>query len=592
MSPSFFRSVATALVLLGLSPALAADRVRLGVLAFLGAEHSLDDWAPTISAIRTALGPGVSVEVMPLDHAGLGQALAQRGVDFVITNPGHYVELELKHGISRILTLQSNDPVASTFVVRADEAQVQTIAQVRGKRLAIVGREAFGGYQVGWRELRDAGVDPEREVTLKPVGLPMTRVLEAVATGEADVGVVRACLLERQVASGSVPAGRLKAIGETERSASGCVLSSRQYPDWPIAKARETAPELAKLVATALLSWTPPKGEAGWTVPLDYQPVHELFRALKIGPYEHLRHETLTAFLWRVRHWLLLAGVVLVGWLVHVVRVERLVRRRTAELAGTHADLMREMAARRLAEQRDALHLRELDHAGRLSIVGEMASGLAHELNQPLAAIVNYASGCTIRLKSGGVKPEDLLSATERIQQQAERAAKVIQQMRAFVRKRDQEMKPCDLNAIVQETLGLFEGMVRRAGATVTVDLAEALPVVLADKVQIQQVLLNLFQNALEAMKEAAPQKRLSIATRREGDVVVLSVSDSGAGLTEAVATRVFEPFFTTKPEGLGLGLALCKTIMEAHQGHLEAAPREGGGTVMTVRLPVGGRSL
>jgi two-component system sensor histidine kinase TtrS len=566
--------------------AQADSSIRIGVLAIRGAEHSLEDWAPSIDAIRSALGKHHRVDVVPLDHAGMADALDKGAVDFVITNPGHYVEMELAKGISRILTLQSGEPVASTFITRADNPQLTTLSDLRGKTLAIVGREAFGGFQIGWLEMLRAGVDPIQAIRLIPVGLPMPRVLEAVLSGAADAGIVRACLLERQVASGAVAQGALRVLGEAGRSASGCALSSPIYPDWPIAKARQTPPELARQLAVALLAWQPSAGEAGWTVPLDYQPVHDLFRELKIGPYEHLRHETLTQFLWRVRHWLAAALVAMLAWLVHVARVERLVRRRTSELASTHADLVREMTARRAAEERDALHLRELDHTGRLSIVGEMASGLAHELNQPLAAIVNYADGSALRLKAGQTDAASLLLATKRIQQQAERAGTIVQQMRNFARKKVPEIKPCDINNVVSETLGLFEGMFRRANVVVDVDLAATLPTVAADKIQIQQVLLNLFQNALDAMQEGSREKRLTVATRARPDQVAVTVTDTGPGLPESERQKMFEPFFTTKPQGLGLGLSLCHSIMEAHGGGLVAEAAPPGGMTMTLHLP------
>ena len=467
-----------------------------------------------------------------------------------------------------------------------DKPRLTTLSDLRGKTLAVVGREAFGGFQIGWLEMLRAGVDPIQSVTLNSVGLPMPRVFEVVLSGAADAGIVRACLLERQIATGAIAQGALRVVGEVGRSAGDCALSSPVYPDWPIAKARHTPSELARQVAIALLAWQPPAGEAGWTVPLDYQPVHDLFRELKIGPYEHLRHETLGQFLWRVRHWLAVAGVAVLAWLVHVARVERLVRRRTSELASTHADLVREMTARRAAEERDALHLRELDHAGRLSIVGEMASGLAHELNQPLAAIVNYADGCTIRLKTGQSDPSELLLATKRIQQQAERAGKIVQQMRSFARKKVPEVKPCDINDVVRETLGLFEGMIRRANVSVDVELAETLPAVTADKIQIQQVLLNLFQNALDAMQDVSGEKRLTIETSARPGKVAVIVTDTGPGLPESARQKMFEPFYTTKPQGLGLGLSLCHSIMEAHGGGLVAATAPLGGVMMTLLLP------
>ena len=237
-----------------------------------------------------------------------------------------------------------------------------------------------------------------------------------------------------------------------------CQVSSPVYPDWPFAKTRQTPPEDAKRVATALLAMPTGIGTETWTVPVDYQPVHELFRALMIGPYAGLRQMSLWQLM--LAHWQWIAGLLaaLGAWILHVARVERLVRRRTAELATANEGMRREMSARREAEEREALNRRELDHAARLSLLGEMAGGLAHELNQPLAAITNYADGCELRL-SGGVVDRDALSeGIERIRQQAQRAAQVIRRMRNFVKKREPTQGALELNEVVRETLELFEG--------------------------------------------------------------------------------------------------------------------------------------
>lgn len=585
----FKRLIMAAALALASSPAAARDEIRIGVLAYLGVEHSMEEWAPTLRAIEAAL-PQARFEIRPLDHAGLDRALAAGEIDFVITNPGHYVELEANHGVSRIATRQSDVPVASAVLVRAERSDMQRLQDLKGKRVAIVGASAFGGYQVAWRELAAAGVDPDRDMTLVVEGLPMTRVIDALNSNKVDAGIVRACVMEQQQRAGQLTPGALRVLAPGDKLAGSCTVSSRIYPDWPFAKSRNTAPDLAKRIATALLTLEPAAGAASWTVPVDYQPVHELFRELMIGPYEALRHVTLMGQLRRHWQWVALAAFALLVWIAHVMRVEGLVRRRTRELAGLNADLTREIDARKAAEERDALHRREIDHAGRLSIVGEMASGLAHELNQPLAAIANYADGCQLRLRSGHIDATALIDATGRIRQQAERAGQIIQRMRAFVRKREPIKAPMDLSEVIGETVELFEGPARRAGVRLETRIAQSLPLVLADRVQVQQVLLNLLQNALDALR-SRPERNGAITieaeTREAG--VSIAVADNGAGMTSEVRAKLFDPFFTTKPDGLGLGLALCRSIAEEHDGRLSADDNPEGGAIMRLWLPVRG---
>ncbi len=562
--------------------ALAQERVRVGVLAYLGAEHSVEEWAPTLQALKRAM-PQAQVSLESFDHAGLALQLAAGSLDFVITNPGHYVELEMKFGISRIATREPGIPVASSIITRAARNDITSMADLRGRTVAIVGEKAFGGFQVAWRELSEAGIDPYRDFRLLSLGLPMDRVIEAVQSGAADAGIIRACLVEQLGNAGE----GLKVLAPRLLAETKCIVSSRAYPHWPFSKARTTSPELAKRVATTLLTATQAPGEAGWTVPVDYQPVRELFRALKIGPYENLRHESLADLLRRYWPFVALAALAFAAWLIHVVRVEALVRRRTGELAQANAVLKQEMAARREAEERDLLHQRELDHAGRLSVLGEMACGLAHEINQPLTAITNYADGCALRLAGESVDLNELREATRRINEQAGRASAVIRQMRAFARKRKPDRVVLDLNGVVAETAGFFEGPVRRAGGRIRLELGEGLSPALADRIQIQQVLLNLLQNALDAERALDDGvSEIVVTTTVMDDGLAIRVADHGTGLSEEARKRLFEPFFTTKPQGLGLGLALCRSILEEHGGRLTATDNPGGGTVMTLWLP------
>lgn len=571
-----FCALVLVLALCGHGLAQEQTALRIGVLAYLGAEHSLEEWTPTLNALRKGL-PEQQVELVPLEHAGIAEALKAGRLDFVITNPGHYVELELDQGVSRIATLQSEAPVASAIIVRSDRTDIARLPDLAGKRLAIVSTGAFGGYQVAWREVQEAGLNPARDLKLIETGLPMTGVTQAVITGQADAGVMRGCLVEQMIRDGRLAPGTLRILAPRPQDARmPCTVSSRIYPDWPFAKARGTPAALAKRVATSLLAMNPEPGAAGWTIPVDYTPVHDLFRTLMIGPYEGLRHPSLQQLLRRYWAWLAVAGAALAGFLVHVWRVEQLVKLRTAELRS-------EMAARRQAEERDALHSRELDHAARLSMLGEMASGLAHELNQPLSAIITYADGCAMRLESGKADPADLAQATGRIRAQAERAAKVIQRMRGFAKKREPLHQPLEAAEVIRDVVDLFEGVARRSGTPLLTQVEATLPALMGDRVQIQQVLLNLLQNAVDA---SAGQGRITLTARAAADGVEISVADEGCGLALEARERLFEPFFTTKPEGLGLGLALCQTLAQAHGGKLAAATNPAGGTIMRLWLP------
>lgn len=537
-----------------------APELRIGVLAFRGAERAEDEWVPTIRHLSAQL-PDYRVHTVPLDLPGMAQAVRDRAVDFVITNPGNYIELEAAHGVTRIASLSASAEalpartVASAVVVRADRKHLHHLADLHGTRLAAVAPEAFGGFRVAWREMAEQGVDPFTDTArLDFLGFPIEKVLDAVASGQADAGIVRVCLLEQMATEGKLKAEDFRVLDGRIPPGGGCLTSTRSYPDWPFAKLAHTPDPLAKRVAVALLTM-PAAGGNAWTVPVDYQPVHELFRALKIGPYDYLRHRSVAQMARDYWPYLTIAALGVLWWVIHVARVEVLVRRRTEELRAAHEEARR---------RRD-----EMEHGARLALLGEMASSLAHEINQPLAAIANYANGCQRRI-SAGTDPEGVAEGVGLIAGQAERAAAIVKRMRAFVRKRAPEPQVMDVNDPVAEALGLFQATAARRGITVTATLAPALPPVRADRVQTEQVVLNLLQNAADAMA-GRERRSLSVGTSLAGGRVQVSVADSGPGLSADALAHLFEPFFTTKADGLGLGLSLSRSFIEALGGRLWA---------------------
>jgi signal transduction histidine kinase len=225
-----------------------------------------------------------------------------------------------------------------------------------------------------------------------------------------------------------------------------------------------------------------------------------------------------------------------------------------------------------LGESQARRHQAEVAHAARLSTLGGMAAGLAHELNQPLAAVVSYARGTARRLESGDIPKAALLEVLEEMSAQALRAGEVLRRIREFLRG-ESRREEVDLNDVVRRALRFAESEARNANVRVDLALASDPLRIEVDPIQIEQVLLNLVQNGLEVMTgNNGTERVLSIATRRIApDTVEVTVSDTGAGIPAEVATRLFEPFFTTKSDGLGLGLSISRTIVEAHGGRLWA---------------------
>ncbi len=250
--------------------------------------------------------------------------------------------------------------------------------------------------------------------------------------------------------------------------------------------------------------------------------------------------------------------------------------------------LAEDITPTREAEEKARQTQEELAHVLRVATAGELASGMAHELNQPLTAIVGYASGCDRRLESGAIDAAALREAIARIIVQAERAGTILRNLRRFITRQSMAMGPCDLNALVRESIELAEADLRRHRAAVYTELTPGLPNVTADAVQIQQVILNLMRNACEAMSAQEEPRRITIRTYLTAEGLVgLSLTDTGPGIPPPIVSRAFEPFITSKPAGMGMGLSISRSIIEAHSGQISCEPGGAGkGACFQFALP------
>ncbi len=248
----------------------------------------------------------------------------------------------------------------------------------------------------------------------------------------------------------------------------------------------------------------------------------------------------------------------------------------------------RDITKRALAEEKARQREAELAHVVRLGTMGEMAAFFAHEITQPLSAIANYTRGCVRRLRAGGGSSEELVAAMEQAYGQAERAGEIIRRLRSFVRKQEPRLSMVNVNDLVQDVVGFVRAEAREKGITIRMELGDPMDPVMADKIQIEQVMLNLVRNAIESMNDNNSTRReltvRTCMTTRTG--VEVTVSDTGRGLAPDAAEHVFEPFFTTKANGMGMGLSISRSIIETHGGRLCATPGPEGGAVFTFRLP------
>jgi C4-dicarboxylate-specific signal transduction histidine kinase len=263
-------------------------------------------------------------------------------------------------------------------------------------------------------------------------------------------------------------------------------------------------------------------------------------------------------------------------------------------LRGPHGEIVQwyglsiDIEDRKRAEQeRERMRQLEADlaHTNRVSTLGEMAASLAHEIKQPIAAAITSANSCVEWLAHEPPNLDRARSAAARVDKYGNRAAEIIDRIRSFYKKSPPQRELVYVNGIIQEMLTLLKGEADRCSVTMRTDLAAELPKIKADRVQLQQVLMNLMVNGIEAMRDTGGE--LTVKSQRQDGQLLFSVSDTGVGLPEGKTEQIFSAFYTTKSQGSGMGLAISRSIVESHGGRLWASANSGGGATFHFTLPI-----
>jgi PAS domain S-box-containing protein len=860
-----------------------ATRVTIGVLVGDGEHNAPERWPPTADFLTREI-PEHQFVITPLDRESLRQAVRRNELDFILTNPGQYVELATTYGIAGLATIQhawlgkSYAMFGTTIITRADRKDIAWLSQIKGKSFMAVSRNDFDGFQLAWWELKAHDIDPFEDFSaLIFSGLPPEEIVYAVYNRSVDAATVRAGVLERMAKKGKIDLKEFRILHPHVTPEYPFARSTELYPDWSFAKAKGTPDELAQRVANALLTMQANHpaaragGYAGWVAPLDYQPVHELLRDLRLSPYEDADKIIIADIVHQYRYWLV-AGIafllLLIGFAAYMSRLnyrlrlskhsleseiaereraEETLRCSESALRGLHditsrhnlpfeekvqallalgceqfgisvgilsrvegenyeivevvpadgpipkgcvfplgqtyccitlqssepvsfehaaasewrrhpaylqhkleaylgirveieagvygtlnfispeprtvlftssdkevlklmaqwvgaeigrqhigaqmrklssaleqtADAVmivnrrsvieyvnpaferitgypseevigktpkvlrsgqhgeefyrrvwktllrgeafhdtfvnrrrdgllyyeektitplkdeqgvvthfistgKDVTKRKMAEERVRQRQTQMAHVQRVSAMGAMATSLAHELNQPLAAIVNYAQGCIHRLRNGATNMDELLTALGHIASEGNRSGEIIRRVREYLRKGKPLRTRSDINHIVREAVELASPEARQKDIALHLELTEGLPPVLADAVQIEQVVLNLVHNAIEAIDGAqSPRREVTVQTHPDPkNGVEVIVRDTGPGLLVRNSDRLFKPFFTTKSSGMGMGLSISHSIIEAHGDQLRVKANMSGGAVFHFALP------
>lgn len=736
--------------------------IYIGVLAKDGKEECFQQWNPTAAYLREKL-PEFKFQIVCLGFDEVDSVVSEEKVDFTITNPSMYVNLEFKYGASRISTLKNRSSRTSytqlggVIFYRADRTDINKVEDLKGKKFMAVADNAFAGWLVSYRYLKERGIDPYHDFQQLLFGGRNDNVVLAVERGDVDAGCVRTDTLERMAWQQKIALKDFNILNAQEITEDFKYLrTTRLYPEWPLAKVQHTSQELAKRVALAMMQM-PEKSIAarysrtkGWTIPLDYNEVHTCLRLLQVPPYNDFGTITFNQLYQLYRRWIyvgliflfcIFTGVAVVlklnrklklalgaldlehrqkvrmvayldefkltldqtldcvfmfssetlqfiyanqGALDHIgysrkelfgmtpldikpeiteadfrvkilplqqepgtsltyttttqrkdgtlVPVEVFVQHITPpQKQGRFVAIVRDITVRLQQEkEREFLQSRLLQEQ-KLASVGQLAAGIAHEINTPaqylgsnigfldeaftdISRLVNQFDQLLQAAKAEKLS-QQLIKATENSLEEADwcylkeeipqaikqsidgvkQVSSIVLAMKNFAHPGGVEKELSDINEILQTTLTVSRNEWKYLVEPI-LHLEAHLPQVFCMRNELGQVFLNLFVNATESIAEKLEPKpesrkgQLIISSRHEGNSVVVTIRDTGCGISKANLQKIFDPFFTTKEVGKGTGQGLTTAydiITNKHGGTLEVSSEEGVGTTFTITLSV-----
>ncbi|HGN1705415.1 TPA: tetrathionate respiration histidine kinase TtrS [Providencia rettgeri] len=535
-------------------PAISAQWT-IGVLALRGPTTTQSHWQPLIETLNDSI-PDERFTLLPLNLDEMREAIANQKIDFLLTNPAQFIQLDNRYHLRWLLSLRSDvepnsttrNVIGSLILVRKD-SDISEVKNLIGKKVGAISPDAFGGYLLGYKILRDMGYDAAKDFKMQFLGFPADALLYALRDGSLAAAIIPVCLLENMDSEGLIDKNQFRPLIQHPSSLS-CLTSTQLYPNWSFAALSKVPDNLVDKVTKTLLSTD--KTNMRWGAPASVTQVEMLLRDVNQHPQQRQIWQDIVS--WTIQNQITIGFVALFFVLLGVnhVWIAFLVRRKSRQL---------EVAHNRLREQEA-----NLQKAQRLNILGEMASGFAHELNQPLSAIRHYAQGCILRLtKESDSHP--LISALTKIDIQAQRGADIIRNLRLWAGKPghapDVALSPQSIKQAINHIWQLLRTDQHYPNAKLIIPETPDVTLTLPDTL-LEQLLSNLISNSLQAGANT-----LNFGFHFAQGRFLLVLQDDAGGMQFEQLEQGITPFATTKKEGLGLGLVICQRLIQSQGGDI-----------------------
>ena len=568
------------IIVLSFSSAVLAkpQQFYVGVLANWGHQQAIERWTPMMEYLNKHI-PSAQFHVYPGDFEALNLAMELGQIQFIITNPGQYLYLSNQYPLSWLATMRSKrhhgttSAIGSAIIVKAD-SDYRTLYDLKGKVVAASDPHALGGYQATVGLMHRLGMDPVNYFgQVKFLGFPLDPLLYQVRDGNVDAAITPLCTLEDMVDRGVLNRAEFRVLNPSRPEDIECQCSTNLYPNWSFAAIESVSSELSKEISQALMDLPVDDPAAvtaqlmGWTSPISQLAVIQLFNELDVESPDSSRWEIVKNWLDDNRHWGILSIFIFLVATVYHLWIEYRFHQKSESLIATERQL-----------KQQAIALERLQSA---SIIGEIGAGLAHEINQPIAAITSYSEGGIMRLQ--GKKEADVdacIKLLEKIHNQSTRAGEVVHRIRGLLKRREAVMLDVNILTLVEESLALLRLELARRDIQVSTQIKGEPFFITADRVGLLQVLINLIKNSLDAIADSpnASTGKIQIELDFKEYQVNILIKDNGPGLALGAET-LMATFYTTKEDGLGLGLAICNEVMNEHEGRFTLSNRSDNET-------------
>lgn len=542
---------------------------RVAVLANYGVAKSIQRWQPLMTYLTKRV-KNASFEVVPLDFNQMNEQLLNGQVQFVVTNPGHYFNMSSDFPISWLATMKSNQHNGSTFAIGAtiivrNDSPYNTIEDLAGHSVVASDPSALGGYQAAIGLINSKAYSTNTffdKVTF--LGFPLEPLIYQVRDGNADVAITPFCTLEQMVKEGYVNTDDFRVINDITPQGYDCAVSTPLYPNWSFASSDAVPLKVRTDITRALLSVSASHQASivgqnrGWAAPISQFQVVKLFKQLDIESNKIPVYLQVWQWIKLNQKWGFgLLGLFIIATIYHLW-LEYRFRQKSERLLRSERQL-----------KTKALQLERLQSA---AILGEIGAGLAHELNQPIAAITQYSEGGMIeQINHAGVDSKQY-QLLEKIHQQSIRAGEIVHRIRGLLQRKNAEASEFYVHEQLMICLELLEHEFKSHNITLSTQLTSTDIRLMGDKVGFCQVLVNVLKNAVDAMSEKQDslnsKNRILVDLHIVDHAVQLKVYDNGIGLS--CSTDEFKTtFFSTKADGLGLGLAICNDVIMLFGGQI-----------------------